>query len=165
MRAFFLTLILLSAYPHAYCLADKMPVCEALPKSPPSPSLIIDHYVTDAVLKCTWALVVDCAHPHWPPRIRDVPSGADTDARPRKTPPSVTSASVRSPDVQRGSRVDLWSEGSPAIRLSGVALESAAVGQQIKVRAGLGINPLCGKVSGPGSVELIGIDKMCRREP
>lgn len=165
MRAFFLTPILLLASARANSLADKMPVCEPLSKSPPSPSLVIDHYVTDSVLKRTWALVIDCGHPHWPPRIRDVPSGADTAARPQTNPPSVTSASARSPDVQRGSRVKLWSEGPPAIRLSGIALESAVVGQQIKVRAGLDVNPLCGKVSGPGSVKLIGNDKICRREP
>lgn len=165
MRPLFLTLILLSACARAYCFADKMPVCESFSKSPTSPSLIIDHYVTDFVLKRTWALVIDCGHPQWPPLIRALPSGADTVARPQTNPPPVTFASARSPDVQRGSRVELWSEGPPAIRLSGIALESAVVGQQIKIRAGLGVNPLCGKVSGPGSVKLIGNDKICRREP
>jgi len=163
MRAIFLALTLLFMRTQGYCLADKKPPCEPLSRFAPSSPFVIDHYIRDSVLRLTWAIVIDCGHPHWPPRIREVPSVANA-ASPVPNPP-VEMASERLPRIQRGSRVELWSEGPPAIRLSGVALGSAFLGQQIRVRAGLGVNPLCGIVSGPHSAELIGNDKKCQREP
>ena len=60
------------------------------------------------------------------------------------------------PAVRFWSKVEVWSDGPPRIRLSGVALESAAVGKAVRVRAGLGWRPLEGIVRGPHSVELVG---------
>lgn len=111
----------------------------------------IDHYFFDAALNKKWAVEVDCAHPERPAVIAEADS-QEKHSGSEKTPSPV--ARQEAEFVRAGSTVDLWKKGSTQIQLSGVALDSAPVGQSIRVRAGLGNHVLHGVVRGSKSVEL-----------
>ncbi len=129
--------------------------------------LVVDHYRFDAELKLSWAAMVDCRHPEWPARLVIVDAVPDERGG-RRNPVGgmpedrAAAAPIR---IASGSRVDVWRVGEQQIRLSGVALESAMLGQLIHVRAGLGNAPLRGIVRGPHSVELAEENKTGWREP
>ena len=163
MRLLFLPLVLMLAHARSYCLSGERPVCSPALETPSSPLFVIDHYVTDSALRRSWAIVIDCMHPQWPPELLEIRSSTGTGPSQAMFPVAVNGAS--SSIVKQGTRVEVWSGGPTTIRLSGIALESAALGQPIKVRAGLGIRPLCGRVRGENSVQLMGNDSVCRREP
>ena len=125
---------------------------------PASASEIVDHYISDAALRRSWAVMIDCRHPSWPARAIEIPysgtaAGLAASAEPAKALKSAAAA------VRSGSWVEVWSEGEVQIHLSGVALESAALGQPVEVRAGMGSNRLRGIVCGPHSVELATDDR------
>ncbi len=168
MRLFPLFLIPLAVTVSGHCA----PGCSPASETAPSPKMLIDRYVSDPALHRSWGVIVDCDHPDWPPHLVEVrrlevrPAGAVSGAmlgkqgKTEQIPQSDTGA----PAVQSGSRVELWSDGAPRIRLSGIALESAPLGKSIHVRAGLGAVPLRGVVRGPHSVELE-FSKTVRSEP
>src|SRR5271166_2391690 len=37
-------------------------------------SLVVDYYLANAVLKRSWAVIVDCRHPSWPAQAVEIPS-------------------------------------------------------------------------------------------
>jgi hypothetical protein len=131
------------------CLCASAATCR---QTPGSVLPIVDHYFSDPVLKRSWAVVIDCRHPGWPAQAVEVQSAGE-EVRP------VPAA------VHPGYRVELWSDEGTHIRLSGIALESAIIGQTVHVRAGLGAVPLLGIVRGSHSVELIEGSKTGLREP
>jgi len=165
MRLLLLVLALLWTHPRAYCLGGNNAACNVLSKAALPSTIVIDHYVSDPALSRIWAMVIDCAHPGWPPRIEEMRSAIDTPGRWPANSAAPVSVVATAPRIERGARVELWSDGPPTIRLSGIALSSASLGEQIQVRAGMGVNPLCGKVTGSRSVQLIGSGRVCRREP
>ena len=125
---------------------------------------VVDHYFFDAALKKDWAVKVDCAHPERPGVI------VAADSAPGESPQK--SASIPAPKVQSetqfvraGSMVEIWKTGNAQIRLVGTALDSAPIGQSIRVRAGLGSRVLRGIVRGVDSVELTGNNAMPWGEP
>jgi hypothetical protein len=129
--------------------------------------VVVDHYRFDAELKLSWAAMVDCRHPEWPARLVIVDAVPDEHGGRRNPGGSMPAdRAVTAPiRIASGSRVDVWRGGEQQIRLSGVAVESAMVGQPIHVRAGLGNTPLRGIVRGPHSVELTEENKAGWREP
>lgn len=132
------------------------------------PQGVVDRYLSDPALNRSWAVVVDCRHPGWPPRLQEARSPGESAGSMRVSPgtgqPNKPVAHAAIPAVQSGTRVELWSDGGSRIRLSGIAVESAKVGQPIHVRAGLGAVPLRGIVRGPHSVELE-VGRTVRSEP
>ncbi len=114
---------------------------------------IVDHYFFDAALNREWAVKVDCAHPERPAVIAE----ADPDLNEKRSG-SVTTVAIETRKeaefVRAGSTVELWKKDDAQIQLFGIALDSAPVGQSIRVRAGLGNHVLHGVVRGPKSVEL-----------
>ena len=120
-------------------------------------SLVVDHYVFDAALKRSWAVMIDCRHPNWPAQAVEVPSREAEAASMSAHAIQARSSRLDAAVIASGSRVELWQDGDASIRLTGVALESGKVGQSIRVRAGLGFKFLRGIVRGPHSVELAAI--------
>jgi len=170
MRLSPLILIPLAVSVSGYCAPGCKPASGgglASSNAPVSPK-VIDRYVSDPALNRSWAVVVDCSHPGWPPHLIEVQYAGEgttsTPTNPGMNPPNEPAPRAVIPAIQSGSRVELWSDGAPRIRLSGIALESAPVGKSIHVRAGLGLIPLRGIVRGPHSVELEA-NKAVRSEP
>jgi hypothetical protein len=149
------------------CLSASASPCRQAPGSVSAiDRYLVDHYLSDPVLKRSWAVMIDCRHPGWPAQAVEV-QAAGAGTRPLSVSQGMnTGPSARpAPAVHSGSRVELWSDGDARIRLSGIALESAIVGQPVRVRAGLGATPLSGTVRGAHSVELTEGSKTGRREP
>ncbi|HZD50377.1 MAG TPA: flagella basal body P-ring formation protein FlgA, partial [Silvibacterium sp.] len=139
------------------CFAAAQPACRMSHDSGSVVPRTVDHYLSDPVLGRKWAVMVDCRHPGWPPRAVEVPLGllgTRAEMRPATDWPRAPRSRAATPAVESGARVELWSEGAASIHLSGVALDSASVGQEIRVRAGVNGKALRGVVRGPRSVEL-----------
>jgi Chaperone for flagella basal body P-ring formation len=125
---------------------------------------VVDHYFFDAPLKKDWAVKVDCAHPERPGMISEVDLGPGESHQKA----ALISAPKLKPETQlirAGSMVEIWKTGNAQIRLVGTALDSAPIGQSIRVRAGLGNHVLRGIVRGADSVELTGNNEMPWGEP
>jgi hypothetical protein len=113
-------------------------------------SVVVDHYFFDPVLRNSWAVVVDCAHPERPAQMMPAHdphemAGADRNA--------FQAAQLR-PWLRAGSAVRAWRAGAVRIELSATAIESAPVGSKVKVRIRAGGTILEGVVRGADSVEL-----------
>jgi hypothetical protein len=135
----------------------------------------VDHYAYDASLKRDWEVLVDCDHPGAPARIKLAPAGAHPPIRDEAhvadaarvanaaqgeqekeliqhfanpQPPPIT--------IKAGTAVEVSSApNAPArILLSGTAMETGRLGQQIRVRVHASGRLLSGIVRGPHSVEL-----------
>jgi hypothetical protein len=166
MRTSFLVLITLMMFLPAYGLPGTETACPPALGSDPSTASVVSRYLLDSGIKRGWAIVVDCAHPNWPPKVREVRLTVAA-AHPIPTNlfagEAAPEASSLRTVIEYGSRVELWSDAPARIRLAGIALESGGVGQLIHVRAGLGVELLCGTIIAPHSVELAGSGEMCRR--
>ena len=128
-----------------------------------SGTLLVDHYMTDDLLRHRWAVLVDCAHPDRPWTLREVQW--------KKESPANALGQLRSAEagrivslVRAGDQIQLWRmTGDASIHLSGTALEAGAAGQTIRVRTGEHNIVLKGKVSGAGSVELLPTEKWIKK--
>jgi hypothetical protein len=139
--------------------------CGKLEEKPSSQPLLVDHYIFDAAVKRSWAVMIDCRHPEWPAEMVEVqPSTVRTKQILRSEVPTLR-PQLTSPSVASGSHVDLWRNGEVNIRLSGVATEAALFGEPIRVRVDVSGVFLRGIVRGPHSVELTENSKMDWREP
>jgi len=123
---------------------------------------VVDHYFFDAALKKNWAIKVDCAHPERPGTIIEADSGPG-ESHQQAAP--IPASKLQSEFIRAGSTVEIWKTGNAQIRLVGTALDSAPIGQSIRVRAGLGSHVLRGIVRGADSVELTGNNQMPWGEP
>jgi Chaperone for flagella basal body P-ring formation len=113
-----------------------------------------NHLIVDAALHREWEAVVDCAHPERPWIWKAIPWQASGSAN----SPTAVTASPSSPKViviRAGSRIRLWGNAeSGSIQLTGTAIDSGAIGEQIHIRAGAHGGVLAGIVRGSGSAEL-----------
>ena len=150
----------------ADCLADKMPVCEPLSKSPrhllslrslchrlrPQAHLGTCHRLRSSALasQASYGSAIRGRYGRPP---------ADKSALGDIRISTVTGcpARIESPVVERGTTCD------QALRHRSGVSSCWPANQAFEPASD--VNPLCGKVSGPGSVKLIGNDKICRREP
>lgn len=115
----------------------------------------------DAVLRRSWELHEDCAHPERPARVVAGnwagPSAQGTGARPAEVAPIAQPLLVHAGDAVR-----LWMQDRTVrIEMSGVAEESACVGEHVVVRTtrqnddtGFTVERVAGIVRGPGDVEM-----------
>jgi hypothetical protein len=124
-----------------------------------SGDLLVDHYVTDALLHRRWAVLVDCAHPDRPWILRDIQWKSESLVSAHEQSHSSKMGRIV-PLVRAGTKVQLWrmSDGA-SIHLSGTAIEAGVTGQTIHVRTGERNTVLEGKVRGPGSIELLPSNK------
>jgi hypothetical protein len=170
MRILSLAAIPVLTFVLPFCLGASESACRQASSSPSVvDSMVVDHYVFDPALRRSWAVMINCRHPGWPAQAVEIQSARLGVERARTSPAAITTQiavpQVAVPAIKFGSRVELWRDGAAHIRLSGIALESAIVGQPIRVRAGLGSNPLRGIVRGPHSVELTDDSRTGWREP
>ena len=116
----------------------------------------------DAVLKISYELRQDCAHPERPARSFAVGSALDTASRSVLTGPNIAAAASQPLLVHAGEQVNLWMQDeSVRIEMSGVAEQSARSGERVTVRitrqtddAGLAVQRIAGIVRGSGDVEM-----------
>ena len=150
--------------------AEAQPVCKSFALSRSVLSANIDHDLTDPVLKRGWKVIIDCRHPDWPPRVIEVGPALEalkTATRGTGDSPVVAIVSTPlalAPVIKVGSKVELWSETPVRLHLSGIALDTAGIGQRIHVRVRISGKRLDGVVRGPQSVQLMP-DTSARREP
>jgi hypothetical protein len=131
----------------------------------------INHYLYDATLKLSWAVVVDCRHPQRPatlipvlpnsglhspvqrsgylPAIEAIPTKDGLKQAPRDD-------SAGLDVVTAGSLVEIWKEGEVRIQLSGIAVQSAPRGGALMVRPQGKSVLLRGVARGANSVEIVG---------
>lgn len=156
---------LLVAVPHV-ARADAASVCAAhadastasqAAKNSAKPDWVLDHYVRSASQEREWAVMVDCNHPGAPEQIRLVPGWHGT--RAAKLPAqSVSALRPAQPTVIRaGTPVVVVNVPGAAVtmNLTGVAVNSAQVGQMIRVRLDAFHSLVSGIVRGPETVELV----------
>ena len=111
--------------------------------------------IRDWVLHRQWRVECDRVHPERPARLVEVPWSIDDAARRSSQAPAGPTL-PQPPAVRTGMRVTVIRRGAMAdIRLRGMALGSARIGEQVGVRAGLGNSVVRGVVRGPGVVELV----------
>jgi hypothetical protein len=114
------------------------------------PHWILDHYHYDPALHRDWQVLVDCNHPAAPEQTRPAPSASGISHRGNR----VTVSTVV---VHAGAVVEVSSTpNSPtAIRLSGTAMQTAFVGQPVRVRLASSGRFITALALGPHSVELV----------
>jgi len=113
--------------------------------------------VRDWGLHRAWEVARNCDHPERPAALVEVPwSVPEPGASVQRPDAASVSAPVSAPEVRSGMRVTVWRrEANSCVRLSGVAMGTARLGERVKVRAGLGAASLDGIVRGPAQVELV----------
>lgn len=130
----------------------------------------VDHYVHDAALHRDWAVLVNCAHPAAPARMqitsqRDAGITTPLGERWSGKPTAGNSATVIG--VKAGAAVEVLgpANGMVNMRLSGTAMQTASLGQTIRVR----LNPegyfVHAVVRGPSEVVLVAAKKLSWRQP
>lgn len=133
--------------------------CSETSASPLTQALRTDHYITDTILHRRWAVVMDCRHPERPWTLREVvweKKASAVTVRKTETEKSGHGRQL----IPAGAKVRIWrNAGGASIELSGIALDTADLGQTIHVRTGPRGTVLEGKVSGAGSVELSALAK------
>ena len=145
-------------------------VCSSSGSSWSVSSGAVERYWSDPVLRSRWAILIDCRHPNWPPRAVELGNGSQQpglgrDAGSEVSLPAIAAESqVAMSQVKAGSLVELWSDVPVRIRLSGTTLNTAAVGERVRIRVGISGKALEGVLSGPHSVQLR-FDAPARREP
>jgi hypothetical protein len=159
MRNYPWIVIILFVQSASFCICAPGATCKNATNSTAPSDLVardpaVDHYIFDPVLKRSWVVMTDCLHPAWPAHAIETQMNRGEMERLLVAPAKADGSQISAPIVASGSRIEVWRDGGARIRLSGIALESAAVGQPIRVRAGLGSTPLRGIVRGPRSVEL-----------
>jgi hypothetical protein len=89
----------------------------------------LDHYLYDPSLRKTWAVLLDCNHPQGPARMELAAGNSSPEFRPQVT-------------IRAGSAIEIVNPSSAraSIRLTGTAIETAAVGHPIRVRLSAGGN-------------------------
>ena len=104
---------------------------------------------TDAFAHADWAMVKRCGHPERPAVVVRNSSGVRAVV---EAPLAVVSAApmVRAGDEVRVSRVD----GNVRLDVSGTAVESARVGERVRVRVAGGTAMVSGRVQSDGSLEM-----------
>lgn len=117
----------------------------------------------DAVLRRGWELRQDCTHPEWPAHLvaAAVP-GLFTSSVTDQSAVAVSVSVDRPLLVRAGDSVRLWEHDAMVhIEMSGIAEQSARVGERVVVRvtrqtdeAGQAIDRIGGIVRGAGDVEL-----------
>jgi Chaperone for flagella basal body P-ring formation len=117
-----------------------------------------NRYWSDPVLRRGWQVVTDCHHPNWPPQVLELSSisplkkfGSDSAETSVNPPLRIASK----PMIQAGARIELWRKMPVVIHLSGTALQTAQLGQNIRVRVDVSGKELQGIVCGPNSVQLV----------
>lgn len=110
----------------------------------------VDHYAYDASLRRDWEVVVDCSHPASPGRMRfaenvGAPVGAGRKDDAIKAGTSIILSSPR--------------DASAVILLRGTAMETAFVGQRIRVRLNLDNRFVEAIVRGSHSAELVPVQE------
>ena len=118
----------------------------------------VHHYLFDAGLNRSWAILEDCAHPGAPWTALEL-GGEEKKAVISSPLPHSSMPGRTLPEILAGASVRLWRRsGTALINLNGVALENGIQGTSIRVRLDLTANAsgkvLRGIVRGPGSVEL-----------
>lgn len=139
-------------------LSARASVCNASAAAKPhvqtaKPHWTLDHYVYDASLHQDWAVLVDCSHPASPARMTPAQNTQSREHRSR----AQSAAPVRPQvSVKTGTTVDVLNaaDDPASFHLAGTALETAFVGQPIRVRLGASGNMVRALVRGPHSVEL-----------
>ena len=110
--------------------------------------------VRDWGLHRQWRVEIDPAHPERPARLVEI-RWTYEDRHPAESESRRGPGVRQRPAVRAGMRVTVLRRGAMAeIRLQGTALGTAAAGERIAVRAGLGNAVVEGVVLGPGVVEL-----------
>jgi hypothetical protein len=153
------SIVILFVLSASFCICAAGATCKNATNAPAPSDLVasdpaVDHYIFDPVLKRSWAVMTDCRHPAWPAHAVEMQMNRGEMERLLAAPAKAGGPQISAPIVASGSRIEVWRDGEARIRLSGIALEAAAMGQPIRVRAGLGSTPLRGIVRGPRSVEL-----------
>jgi hypothetical protein len=117
----------------------------------------------DPVLRMSWEMRQDCAHPDWPARLASVASiAAGPIAVGSLVMPTDQAPAVEPLLVRAGDQVRLWLVDGPVrIEMSGVAEQSARNGTHVIVKitrqsddAGLTVRRIPGIVRGAGDVEM-----------
>lgn len=149
----------------AAALAAFMPArasaCEAAPASSQALSgWTVDHYVYDAALARDWEVMVDCEHPARPARIRLAPQSemravkksGGSGMRGSKAEALRRPKAVR---VMAGAPVEVTSaDARVRILMAGTAMQTAFLGQSVRVRLTIGGRFVEGIVRGPHRIEL-----------
>jgi hypothetical protein len=111
--------------------------------------------VRDFGLHLQWVVERDCQHPERPATLMEVPWSTDNLVPAGGNRSAVGAAPLPAPEVRSGMRVRLGRTDAKAdIDLYGMALETARLGEKVRVKAGLSGAVLEGIVRGPGLVEL-----------
>ena len=167
--AILLLVLPLAAARASVCAAGTAPPAHAL-----KPLWVIDHYVYDASLKEDWAVLVDCNHPAAPAQMKLASNirgkGQVTQratASHTKNPAPVRIPSTAAAEIKSGTAVEVLNGANqPAsICLTGTAMETAFLGQPIRVRLSATGNFVRGLVRGSHSVELTAVAKPLWGEP
>lgn len=119
----------------------------------------VDHSVYDAVLHKQWAVLVNCAHPEDPARMEIISSrdAAGVHAREvernEKREAAIFAGAI---SVKAGTAVEVRNavNGMVSIRMAGTAMQSASIGQTIRVRLNSEGSFVYAIVRGPHVVEL-----------
>lgn len=157
-------------------------LCQAAPGgAAPQSRWEVDRYVYDASLQRDWEVLVDCDHPDAPARMELAPKGARTPGKSAACGADAAQSSKkpagrqRSPQSERlardsqppivlkaGAAVEVTSPpNAPAqILLAGVAMQTALLGQPIRVRLSASGRFIRGIVRGPHSVELVAVERL-----
>lgn len=135
----------------------------------------VDHYVYDAALHRDWAVLANCAHPAAPARMQ-LTARADENAHENKDAITVLPEARRdkasrdsapAPCVKAGDALEVSNPANSIVsmQLSGIAMQSASLGQTIRVR----LNPegsfVHAIVRGPHRVELAAANSRVWRQP
>lgn len=173
----FLWLLLIFSLADVFAHAS---VCEsASPKKTTQSRWRVDHYAHDASLKRDWAVLVDCDHPGAPARmklaprgehapVQNVPVGGVRVARVIHGEGKLEFVKPQPPiAVKAGAAVEVSNapEAPARILLSGTAVETARLGQPVRVRLNLSGRFVQGIAQGPHSVELAGMALPAWRKP
>jgi hypothetical protein len=125
-------------------------VCSAAPTEA-IPRWTLDRYVYDSSLKRDWSVFVDCNHPAAPARMKLAPSATGS-----KRMAAEVVSNLAPIIVKAGTAVEVSNSMNAlaTMHLSGTAMQTAFLGQPIRIRLDASGRFITGLVRGPHSVEL-----------
>jgi hypothetical protein len=110
--------------------------------------------VRDWGLHRAWRVEQDCTHPERPAVLVEVPWTV-AEARAPSNRKAEVAVRAATPVVRGGMRVRvIGHEANAELQLTGIALNTAQMGERVAVRAGLSGTILHGRVRGSGVVEM-----------
>jgi hypothetical protein len=129
-------------------------VCSAAPADA-TPRWTLDHYVYDASLKRDWAVLIDCGHPAAPARMSlgsNAASGLQSSKRTARNHPGDLAPIM----VKAGTAVEVSNSinAHATLRLSGIAMQTAFLGQPIRIQLAASGRFITALVRGSHSVEM-----------